>query len=142
MNRLRSYLLPFILASLAACGDGTGPSASVVGNYNATTFMLTRTGIPPTDVLAAGGSMIVELTSEGIMGGNLFIPGSLTDDGQDFEIMMTGGRYTRSANTVRFQHDGESFVEDMAWAIGPNTLSASRVEFEEIIEITLTRSPT
>jgi hypothetical protein len=139
---MRSYLLLFILASLAACGDGTGPSASVAGNYNATTFILTRTGIPPTDVLAAGGSMIVGLTEDGTAGGNVFIPGSLTGDGQDFEVMMTGGTYTRSANTVRFQHDGDSFVEDMVWTVGPNTLSASLVEFEDIIEITLTRSPT
>jgi hypothetical protein len=139
VNRLRSSLPLLILSSIAACSDGTNPNTALAGEYQATTFLLTRPGSPPVNVLAAGGSMIAGLTEDGTVGANLFIPQSLIDDPQDFEVMLYG-RYSRLGNTVHFQHDrGDSVLEDMAWIIGPNTLSATGHDVHGTIEITLTR---
>jgi hypothetical protein len=140
MNRLRSSLLLLFLASPAACGDGSGPGAvDVAGDYHATTFTLTRTGSPPADVLVAGGSMIAVLGEDGGMGANLIIPQSLTDDGQQLEIML-GGNWTRTENRLRFQDpQGDSFLEEMDWTVGSNTLSGTFVDIDGTIEITLTR---
>jgi hypothetical protein len=139
VNRLRSSLPLLILSSLAACNDSTSPNAALAGDYQATTFVLTRQGGPPVDVLTAGGSMIASLTQDGTVGANLYIPQSLIDDPQDFEVILYG-TYSRFGDRVHFQHDqGDSVLEDMAWIIGPNTLSATGTDVHGTIEITLTR---
>ena len=139
MYRLPSFLLLLLLPWLAGCGDGTNPSEDVTGHYHATTFILTRVGIPPDDVLAAGGSMILELTADGTAGGNVFVPQSLTDDPQDFELTLLG-TWTRTGNTVHLVHDaGDSFLEAIDWAVGSNTLSGTLDDIDGSIEITLTK---
>jgi hypothetical protein len=141
MDWLRTavHLPLLILSSLAACSDGTSPNAELAGSYQATTFLLTRQGSPPVDVLAAGGSMGAELTQDGTVGANLYIPASLIDDPDGFEVMLYG-TYSRFGDRIQFQHDqGDSILEDMAWIIGPNTLSATGHDVHGTIEITLTR---
>jgi hypothetical protein len=142
-KRLRSSLLLLLLASLGACGDETNPSEDVTGHYQATTFTITRVGIPPLDVLAAGGSMTLELTEDGRAAGNVFIPQALTDDPQDFEVILVG-TYTRSGDTVHLQHNGsvDSFLELVDWGVvSPNKLGAivTDQDGEGRIDITLTK---
>jgi hypothetical protein len=133
------HLPLLLLSSLAACNDGTSPNAELAGSYEATAFLLTRQGSPPVDVLAAGGSMVATLTEDGTVGANLFIPQSLIDDPQDFEVILYG-TYSRLGDRIHFEHDqGDSILEDMAWIIGPNTLSATGADVHGTIEITLTR---
>jgi hypothetical protein len=142
MSRLQASLLLVLLASPAACDDGTDPSNDVTGQYQATTFTITRVGLPPADVLAAGGSMTLELTEDGRTAGNLFIPQSLTDDPQDLELSLVG-TYTRSGDTVHLLHDGsvDSFLELVDWGVGSNTLSANAQDpdGEGSIAVTLTK---
>ena len=143
MNRVRSVSLLLGLTSFAACGDSTGPN-DIAGTYEATTFILTRTGSPPADVLAAGGVFSLVLVEDGRMFGNLLIPQSLTDDPQQFELFLEG-TFTISDDRVRFrqvQQQDNNFLEEIAWSVGPNRLSGTYSDIDGTIEITLTRMET
>jgi hypothetical protein len=135
----RSSLLLVALASLAACGDSTDPSTAVLGDYEATRFTVTPTGSSPSGVRLEA-SMVLGLYPDGEAHGNVFIPGSVTEDGQDFEIIIDG-TYTVSGDEVQLRHklDEDSFLETMRWVIGPNTLTATLDDTDRRIEITLTR---
>jgi hypothetical protein len=140
MNRLQSSLLLLALSSLAACGDSTSPNEAVAGTYNATTIIFTPAGGAPVDVLALGGSLHVDLTSEGTTTGTLVIPAAFTEDGVDDDVIDLAGTYTRTGNTITFQGQGDSFFPEVVWTIGNGTLSVNTTQPGGTIEVTLTRS--
>jgi hypothetical protein len=92
------------------------------------------------DVLALGGSLDLVLTSQGTTTGTLVVPAVFTEDGVDDDIISLEGSYTRTGNTLRFEQEGDSFVRDVAWTVGPGTLTTTYTDPEGTIEVTLTRS--
>jgi hypothetical protein len=142
VNRLGSVSLFLGLTTIAACGDSTGPG-DVAGTYEATTFTLTRTGAPPANVRSAGGTMTLILVEDGRMSGNVFIPPSLTGNPeQQFEIIL-GGTFTVSDGRVLLRpSEDPDFREQIALAVGANTLSGSFNALDGTVEITLTRTET
>jgi hypothetical protein len=128
------------LAALAACGDSNSPNEAIAGTYHATSLVFTPAGSGPVDVLALGGSMEVVLTAQGTTTGTLVIPAVFTEDGVDDDIISLEGSYTRTGNTLRFEQEGDSFVRDVAWTVGPGTLTTTYTDPEGTIEVTLTRS--
>ncbi len=83
-------ILVVLLVGVLACGESAGPNSTngVVGSYVATTFTLDQGG-PLIDLLSAGSSLTLTLTSAGSTTGTLFVPASVAG-GADFLADMSG----------------------------------------------------
>ena len=134
----RAVALCLTLA-LAACGDddeGTNPTLDdVAGSYTATTFTLTTEGVP-LDLLALGATVTADLAADGTTTGRLFVPdlgqgGSLDED-------LTG-TWSLSANTVTFTQSNSTLINDVDFAVGPNTLTGEGTYQGSILLLVLTR---
>lgn len=111
----------FIAGALTGCGDAdTEPSDSVVGSYVAIVFRVTPTGQPLIDVLAAGGSLTITISSNNTTTGNLNLPSSVTG-GAPFVASMVG-TVSVTSSTVEFQQSVDSFVRDLTWERAGSTL--------------------
>jgi hypothetical protein len=108
-----------------------------VSSYVATTFIATRTGASPQDVLAAGGQMNIVLHWNGSTSGTLEVPASITNPEPAINASMAGS-WVQTGNTIRFQQQADTFVRDVTWVIGSGTLTGSFSEPEGTVEVTLT----
>jgi len=117
--------IPFGLVVLLglACTpeDLLGPS-DLAGMYDATTFDLVA-GADTTDVLAAGGSLLITLMSNGSTSGHLTVPASLAG-GTEFNADLPG-TFTISRDTLHFAHAADTFVRDLSFAIVVDGAAAS-----------------
>lgn len=122
MPRVRTWaFLPALAAAFAAaCGDGPTESFTVAGAYSATTFRVTPTGGLPVDVLAAGGSLALEIRADRTTAGTLVIPASVT--GGPTLTADLAGTATQNGGTVRFQQSADTFVRDALWSVDGTSL--------------------
>lgn len=108
--------------ALLACGDdGFSPTVeTVAGDYQATTLTATQaTGT--VNLLEAGGSLILTLQVNGGTTGRLFIPGG-GETGEDLDVDLTGS-WTLTGSTVTFFQPGaDTFIRDMTFTAGPNSI--------------------
>lgn len=113
-------VLAIALALFSACGkDSTAPS-DLVGVYWATTFEVTLAGQSPIDVLAAGGSLQIQIATDNSTSGTLIVPASL-NDGEAMDASMAGTA-VQSDNRVVFQQSADTFVRDLTWSYDGSTL--------------------
>lgn len=113
MTRIR-IALPAVLGlslALAACENPAGSAAArVPGDYHARTFQIAADG-ESADMLAAGARIDLVLREDGSTQGRLLIPG-MDEDGGDMDESLAG-TWTLRADTVRLQHDADTFLRDM-----------------------------
>ena len=121
------------VAALAGCYDGpTGPEP-LTGTYVATTMLITPGGGETVDLLADGASLTITFGSGYTMTGTLSMPAEEVEESMN-------GTYIRQRNTLEFVQTADTFVRDLTWAIGANTLTASDQTLENVeFEIVLTR---
>jgi len=120
-----------VLALVAVVGCGGSDTSSpgknspgvLVGSYVATTFQVTPDGQGLIDVLAQGGSLTIVLGSDNSVAGTLQIPASATG-GQAVTASLSG-TVSVSGNTVVIQEAGDTFVRNLTWTVGTNTLSVT-----------------
>lgn len=122
---------------VAGCGDSTDTFPFADDPYLATTFIVTRTGESPQDVVAAGGQMSIVLHREGFTSGMLVVPASITDPEPAISADMAG-TWVQTGNTIHFQQQADTFVRDATWTIGSGTLTTSFTEPGGTVEVTLT----
>jgi len=134
--RLTSCVAAVALVVAAGCGDDTGPK-SIAGTYHATTFTEAQTGQQPVNVLTAGGSLTITITADNKTSGTLFIPKAIAGTTTDFTAGMTGSAVI-AGNTVTFAQTADTFVRDVVWTIGDNTLTTTST-ISGTINVTLTR---
>ena len=139
MSRLRLLpVVPFLAAALLGCSDSTTEPTSIAGSYTASTFTLTPTGSTSRDVLAAGGSLTINIASSNAITGTLNVPASVTG-GSAFVADMAGTA-TVTGSTVRFTQSADTFVRDLNWTIQGNTLRVTnQTAGSASFTITLTR---
>jgi hypothetical protein len=112
------------LLFLLACGgdDGFTPTEeTVVGAYEAASFTATS-GVGTTDLLALGSIVDATLDADGTTSGRLFVPGG-DEDGSDLDVDLTG-TWALDGDTVTFDHSGDTFIRDVPFIAGRNTLTA------------------
>jgi hypothetical protein len=132
-------VLPALLTlALAACDDDPTAPASPVGTYEATSWTATE-GSTTTDVLEAGGSFTITLTSQGTTTGRVFVPASVTGEG-DFDADLAG-TWTQSGSTIDFDHEADTFVRDMLFTLQGSTLVGDRTFSGVRVQVTLARTP-
>ncbi|HEX5385257.1 MAG TPA: hypothetical protein VFW66_01005 [Gemmatimonadales bacterium] len=125
---------------LTACGgDAAGPTPEVAGTYHATRFTVSSGGTE-TDLLAKGGSLVLELTQDGsavagTVRGTLVLP---AEAGGPATIDMAG-RFSIAATTVRFFQDADTFVRSVDWTLAGSDLKTSLTAGEETLLVVLTR---
>ena len=111
-------------------------SSSIAGNYLATVFEVNDGSGPTYDVLEAGGSLTINITSNNTTTGSLVVPASIGGG-------MTGdmaGTATVSGSTVQCHQDADTFVRAVAWTTGASTLSVTnQVAGGGTFTITLTK---
>ncbi len=132
-------VLPALAAlALAACDDDPAAPAAPDGAYEATAWTGIESGTT-TDILAAGGVFDIVLTAQGTTTGRLFIPGSVTGEG-DFDSNLAG-TWTQTGSVIEFHHAADTFVRDMAFTVQGFNLVGDRTFGDLRIRVTLTRLP-
>jgi hypothetical protein len=107
-----TFLMMLLLTGLAACEtDTTGPEGPLDGTYTATYFRITPPDESEVDVLAAGGSLTINITENLATSGNLIIPSSITGG----VTASMAGSATVSGTVVTFQQAINTFVRDLSW---------------------------
>ena len=134
---LPCVLVGFIAVTLASCDDDPTAPGAPDGAYEATAWTAIEGGVT-TDVLAAGGTFDIVLTPQGGTTGLLFIPGSVTGEG-DLESSLVG-TWTQTGSVIDFHHAADTFVRDMSFVIDGATLVGDRTFGDLRIRVTLTRT--
>ena len=126
--------------ALAACGDddeSLGPTTDdVAGSYTATTFTLTS-GSAEVDLLGLGASVTATLDAGGTTTGRLFVPG-VGEGGGDLDEDLAG-TWSLNGTTVTFSQANSTLINDVDFAVGPNTLTGEGTFQGSIILLVLTR---
>jgi len=137
--RARGVAALAVIAGSLACGsDGPSAAAALTGTYTATTFQVTPDGQPLIDVLAKGGSLSITFAANDAVSGTVFLPSAVTGAG-DFTAAMSG-TVVHNGGTVQFQQSVDSFVRDLTWTVGTNTLTVTNQHAgTAAFTITLTR---
>ena len=108
----------------------------MAGAYVATTFMVQDAQVR--DVLAAGGSLQLNLAASGATTGQLFVPASITG-GSDLTASMAG-TFRLSGTIVQFDQAADTFVRDMDFVVVGNTLRGTDTFGGTVITVLLTRT--
>ena len=123
MSRKSSRLAPAALVLLLACGGDsfTPTEETVAGTYEASAFTATSFN-GTTDLLLAGAIVDATLAPDGTTTGRLFLPGG-AEDGSDLDEDLTG-TWTLTGDTVTFNQTTATFITDVEFIAGRNTLTA------------------
>jgi hypothetical protein len=124
MRLKSSRLAPAALVLLLACGGSdsfTPTEETVAGTYEASAFTATSFS-GTTDLLLAGAIVDATLAPDGTTSGRLFVPGG-AEDGSDLDEDLTG-TWTLTGQTVTFDHAADTFITDVEFIAGRNTLTA------------------
>jgi hypothetical protein len=139
----RAALLGPALAVLACGGGSDGGSFSpttetVAGSYTASSFTLTSS-VGTTDLLALGSSVTVTLAADGTTTGRLFVPGG-AEDGSDLDADLAG-TWTLTGTTVTFNQSNDTFIRDVQFTAGRNTLNGEGVFGHATVRLVLGKNP-
>jgi hypothetical protein len=129
--RYAPRMLPRILASalllaLGACRGTTDPDP-LVGTYLATTLEMTSTPAGTVDLLAAGGTLGINVArlnvpNDYVTAGSLVLPPAL-NAGTPYTALLTG-KATLTGSTVTFDLAADTFVRDLTYTLVENRLEA------------------
>lgn len=122
---------------LAGCGDSFTPTEeTVAGAYTAAAFQITTGGIT-TDLLALGATVTVTLSPDGTTEGRLFVPGG--NNGADLDESLAG-TWSLTGSTVTFSGAGDTFVRDVEFTAGRNTLTGEGTFEEDTVRLELRKT--
>jgi hypothetical protein len=129
-----------LAAALLGCGDDNGPTQeSIAGPYFASTLLVTQNGVAA-DVLALGGSLDIALGSDGAATGHLFVPHG-DENGADLNVDLQG-TWQLNGKVVTFDMPNvDTFIRDMPFTAGTDTLTGDRTFNNVRIQVVLTRRP-
>jgi hypothetical protein len=131
MTLRRTVILSLsLIVGASACSDSdpTGPTVSAVaGTYQATSFIAAGE-----DVVAAGGSLTLNMGADGSVGGTLFIPESV---GGPLNADMAG-TWMLIGDSISISQMADTFVRDSDWRWDDGVLEGS---FETTVSVRMDR---
>jgi hypothetical protein len=131
-----------IVVLASGCGDDNGFTPrpeSVAGPYYGSTFLVTQNGITA-DLLALGGAIDINLASDRLVTGHLFVPHGDTGGG-DLDLDLQG-TWELNGTVVTFDMPNvDTFVRDVPFTVGTNTLTGDRTSNGTRIQVVLTKRP-
>jgi hypothetical protein len=113
-RRSSSLLLIGLPVLLSACGDSTGPWGPPLGSYSATIFYTTPQGGSRRDEIAAGSTLTLTLTLDGMTSGHLHMAAFGANPAVDADM---AGTWSMNGNVVTFTQAADTFVRNMAFTI-------------------------
>ena len=136
-SRLRRLALLPALALASACENSVSIEPDVLaGNYTATSFVVTQTGQPSVDVLAKGGSLVINIAANDSISGLLVLPDGLPG-AQAGTASMKGRVVRRSDGTFQFDQDASTFIEALIWQQFTDALVSTSFLVNTQFQITL-----
>jgi hypothetical protein len=140
---IRSMMSALALVVLASsCGDDNGftpTPESVAGPYYGSSFLVTQNGITA-DVLALGGAIDINLASDGLVSGHLFVPNG-NGGGSDLDLDLQG-TWELNGTAVTFEMPNvDTFIRDVPFTVGTNTLTGDQTSNGTRVQLVLTKRP-
>lgn len=117
----------------ASCTEET----SIQGTWDATTFTYAKTGSAPVDVLAAGGSIHLEVASNLSIGGSMKIPASVTG-AEAVQVGLLGDAGVQG-NVVTLNPVTGTFISETSWSWAGDTMTGTKTTGGVTYVVTLTR---
>jgi hypothetical protein len=137
LRRLRRLALLPALALASACENSVSIESDVLaGSYTATSFVVTQTGQPSVDVLAKGGSLVINIAANDSISGLLVLPDGLPG-AQAGTANMKGMVVRRSDGTFQFAQEASTFVEALVWQQFTDALVSTSFLVNTQFQITL-----
>lgn len=120
-----------LCTSVAACSDPVAPTMdSVAGSYTATSFQAEGENI-----LAAGGSLTLVLTTTGQVSGQFSLPASV---GGPLDADMAG-TYELDGRDIDLDQEADTFVRDADWSWNDGVLTGSYGTGPDAVTVRMTR---
>jgi len=136
-SRLRRLALLPALALYSACDNSVSIDPDVLaGSYAATSFVVTQTGQPSVDVLAKGGSLVINIAPDSSITGILILPAGVPG-GQAGTADMKGRIFRRSDGTFQFDQVENTFVESLVWQQFTDALVSTSLLINTQFQITI-----
>lgn len=140
IRSMMSALGIIVLASSCADDNGFTPRPeSVAGPYYGSTFLVTQNGITA-DILVLGGSIDINLASDGLVTGHLFVPNG-NGGGGDLDRDLQGTWELNGTALTFDMPNVDTFIRDVPFTVGTNTLTGDRTSNGTRIQLVLTRRP-
>jgi hypothetical protein len=134
---VRTLSAILLVAAPMGCGGATNPDP-LVGTWLATTLLIAPAGRAPTNALAAGGTLGLNVANNFVTAGTLILPPSVTG-GATLTVSLAGTA-VRTDNTVRFSPTADSFMRGLTFTLADNLLQAtSQVVADTTYTLVLTR---
>lgn len=128
-----------LAVALGGCGDDDNFSPTVenvAGSYSA--IELTVTNPEGTlDLLDEGSQLTLILAPDGTTTGQLFIPDAGEEAG-DLDADLTG-TWALSGGTVTFDHEADTFINDLEFTAEEDRLTAEHAFNEESVRLVLAK---
>ena len=135
---LRSAAAGLSLALLSCGGDSFSPTVeNVAGTYAASTFTI-KSSAGTVDLLDLGAIAAITLAPDGTTTGQLFVPGG-GDNGGDLDEDLTG-TWILDGSTVTFTQTADTFLPDVQFAAGRNSLTGEENFSGQTIRLVLTKT--
>ena len=145
LRKVRSWLwmVPVSVAAAACAGAppaavGSGPNPrGLEGDYHIQTFVVQR-GDSTIDLAAAGAVIHLLLSGGGRTSGTLAMPGGVLAQ----EAALTApldGNWTLAADSIALEHEANTVLEQMRYAIAGETLSGEAVLAGDTVRLVLKR---
>jgi hypothetical protein len=111
----------------------------VAGPYYGSSFLVTQNGITA-DVLALGGAIDINLASDGLVSGHLFVPNG-NGGGSDLDLDLQG-TWELNGTAVTFEMPNvDTFIRDVPFTVGTNTLTGDQTSNGTRVQLVLTKRP-
>jgi hypothetical protein len=137
LRRLRRLALLPALALASACENSVSIEPDVIpGSYVATSFVVTQTGSPAVDVLARGGSLLINIAANDSISGLLVLPTGLPGS-QAGTANMKGKLVRRNDGTFQFEQEENTFIEALIWQQFTDALVSTSFLVNTQFQITL-----
>ena len=124
-------------ALCAGCADDPiVPEAGVPGDYHATRFALSMSGVP-VNLLAVGASLSLVLADDHTTSGRLVVPAAVAGGTAIDESLA--GSWRQSNDTVFFAGPADAFITDVPFLVRGASLTADQTVSGTRLQVTLSK---